>query len=70
MDFKKFIPEMMTVIILLRLKDIIQPNDLSFWFASSVHRLSLQNSPDAWNSADQFLLHLLILSTKIEQLMN
>lgn len=37
MDFKKFIPEMMTMITLLRLKDIIQPNNLSFWFASSVH---------------------------------
>lgn len=70
-DFKKkSIPEMMMVITLLRLKEVIQPNDLSFWSASSVHRLSLQNSPGAWNSADQLLLHLLILSKKIEQLMN
>ena len=33
----------MTLITLLRLKYMIQPNDVSIWFVSSVHRPSLQN---------------------------
>ena len=40
---KKIVPGIVTLITLLRLKYMIQPNDVSIWFVSSVHRPSLQN---------------------------
>lgn len=40
---KKIVPGIVTLIILLRLKYMIQPNDVSIWFVSSVHRPRLQN---------------------------
>lgn len=40
---KKIVPGTVTLIILLRLKYMIQPNDVSIWFVSSVHRPRLQN---------------------------
>jgi len=41
--WKKTVPGIVTLITLLRLKYMIQPNDVSIWFVSSVHRPSLQN---------------------------
>lgn len=41
--WKKIVPGIVTLITLLRLKYMIQPNDVSIWFVSSVHRPSLQN---------------------------
>lgn len=57
---KIFVPGAMMVISLLRLKDIIQPSDLSFWFVSFVHRLTLQKN----------LLVLEILQTNFSPIFN